>query len=77
VLAYGHAGTRLIGKYCAATRRREILELSTVPLEKNVFEVPAGFKQVDALPGQSKVTWGDRLKIEWRLLESAFATWVD
>jgi len=51
---------------------REILEMSDDPLDKSLFEVPSGFRKVDALPGQPSMTWSERLEMEWRALEQAF-----
>lgn len=51
---------------------REVLELSNDPLDKSLFEVPGGFRKVDALPGYPSVTWFERLGNDWRELERAF-----
>ncbi len=56
---------------------REVLELSTDPLDKNLFEIPDGFKKVDSLPGQPSPTWSDRLQMEWAQLERAVQSWFE
>lgn len=56
---------------------REILALSNDPLDKSLFEIPSGFRKVDALPGRPAVTSSDRLALEWRLLEQAVESWFE
>lgn len=46
--------------------RREVLELSNAPLDKSLFELPAGFKNVQ--PPRN-------LAAEWQQLEWAFRSW--
>jgi hypothetical protein len=51
---------------------REILEFSNDALDKSLFQVPSGFKKVDALPGYPSTTWFERLENDWRVLVGAF-----
>ena len=46
--------------------RREVLELSNAPLDKGLFEIPAGYKNV---------TQPRDLAMEWKQLEWAFRSW--
>lgn len=55
---------------------REVLELSTAPLDRSLFEVPSGFEKVDALPGRpAQMSSSQRLAWEWAQLERAFQSW--
>ncbi|MDQ2711247.1 MAG: hypothetical protein M3Y24_03245 [Acidobacteriota bacterium] len=56
---------------------REVLELSNDPLDKSLFEIPSGFKKVDALPGSPAMSWSQQLAMEWAQLERAFESWFD
>ncbi len=56
---------------------RDVLELSNGTLDSSLFEVPVGFKKVEALPGYRAVTLSERLGMEWTLLERAFESWFD
>ena len=56
---------------------REVLELSHEPLDKTLFEVPAHFQKVEALPGYPSMTWSQRLQMEWAQLERAFESWFE
>jgi hypothetical protein len=55
---------------------REVLELSTAPLDRSLFEVPSGFEKVDALPGRpAQMSSSQRRAWEWAQLEQAFQSW--
>jgi hypothetical protein len=58
---------------------RETLELSTAPLDRNLFEPPVGFKKVNQLPGTHgwPITESERLRFEWTQLELAVKSWFD
>ncbi len=56
---------------------RQVLELSTAPLDNRLFEVPAGFMKVDALHGELPVSWSSRMEMEWVFLERAFESWFE
>jgi hypothetical protein len=56
--------------------KKEILELSSAPLDKSLFEVPSGFEKVDSLPGQQGMTWLQRLEWYLQQLERAFESWL-
>ncbi len=57
--------------------RREVVQLSTEPLDSSLFIVPADFKKVDALPGQHFPSWTERLEMEWAMLARAAESWVN
>ncbi len=56
---------------------REILELSNDPLDAGLFDLPVGFRKVDALPGYRPMSWSERLDMEWGQLERAFESWFE
>ena len=56
----------------------EVLEYWRAPLNHDLFEVPAGFQRVEALPGEGKpITWSQQLGMEWMQLERAVESWFD
>lgn len=50
------------------SRSTEVLEFSTQPLDKSLFEIPEDFKVVD-------MSWSEHLESDWNQLEQAAASW--
>jgi len=56
--------------------KREVLELSTAPLDRSLFQIPKGFEKVDALPGRPRPVGSEQgLAWEWAQLANAFESW--
>jgi len=56
--------------------KREILELSSGPLDPSLFEVPAGYEKVDFIAGgPHPVSEAQRLAADWAILQQAFESW--
>lgn len=56
---------------------RELIGLSNQPLDRGLFELPGGFRQVDALHGQQAISWSEKMHIEFAQLSNAFASWFE
>lgn len=54
---------------------REILTLSSEPLNPSLFEPPARFKKVDTLHGRPAMTAFDRMNLDLALLTRSFESW--
>ena len=54
---------------------REMVEFSQNSLDNSLFEVPPGFKKVDALAGEHTLSWSEKLGMEFSELGRALETW--
>ncbi len=56
--------------------KREVLELSTTPLDHSLFEIPRGFEKVEVLPGRPPgMSSEQRMDWEWTQLANAVQSW--
>lgn len=53
----------------SSTDIREVVEYSTEPLDKWLFEIPKDFKRVE------DVSWTERIEYDWSQFEEAAASW--
>ncbi|MBV9268190.1 MAG: hypothetical protein JO061_18625 [Acidobacteriaceae bacterium] len=56
---------------------REVLEFSNAPLQESLFQIPTGFKKVDAVPGYPHTTWSTQMQLEWAQLVWAVESWFE